>query len=320
MNITLSGKHVHHSLKIAGPLGVTVLLTSSQINLPVRIALWALLVVASFAGVLACLHANRAVLCEYCHRLPATKRQTVHARAWAAYGRYGWILVSTLVLSWLTSIAVWGTIGDHPHAWPNRVFLATIAAAAATYLSAKRFSDVNYDLPRPRPLRRLLRGHTMLVHKSRSLFAPLMLLNVLTIPLPEHGPWLLVSLGVLLLTGLVAYLSSRHHGELCEHCVIEFRTDAPEYAAEHRGRFVVAHRQDRLLPLYIVASLSSHFMPLWWRVGTIALTSAVAVAAMYITAFHDSYRPWCPLCRRDDGGEGRGVPDPDPSQGKPLPV
>ncbi|MET9360423.1 hypothetical protein ABZX93_05890 [Streptomyces sp. NPDC006632] len=141
---------------------------------------------------------------------------------------------------------------------------------------------------------------------------------------PEHGPWSSIT-GVTIVLVLAAFIADgRHSDNLCETCVVEFRVDAPEYAASKKWVFTADHKGRRV---YWIAALTCIAIQFTFD-NTPASTTATMgvnllfVASAFINRFHRTYQPWCPYCHGGGGGghEHTEVPDPTGGHGRPVPV
>lgn len=161
------------------------------------------------------------------------------------------------------------------------------------------------------------------VHRLDWFFVGLLLLSGASGFLPK-STWasvITVVLASLALAGV--FIKQQHGARLCEQCVTEFTINAPEHAAQHKGRFKIFHRA---MPVIVLPALifcaASVVLPHPWRGVVYMVPYLIQSAFTFVVRFHSSYQPWCPWCQdRDPGDDGREpAPDPSGGHGRPLPV
>lgn len=327
ISITVSPKTVHHALKAAWPL------LAGGMLVPTYHQPWWVIglgMASIFFGVFTLMLgiAHSFVDCSFCKARPRERLTRPHYQLWSLYGRYGWGSLTLVTLSWIVITAFDQDLVKHDsQTIPARVFWTILVTLIVMYVSARRFTALNYGFARPRPIRHFVQTYCLpLMHKSQALIIVAMVLNLLALALlPRKGPGSLFGVGMSMMLYGAVYLALRHAATLCEKCVeeVEIPIDAAEQAARNRWRFTVLHRSGFALPLTALgAMLLPYWLPLVGDVVVQAVFDAVLVSGMLLAKYHSSYQPWCPYCRGGGGGhdEDEVVPDPSPDQGRPLPV
>ncbi|WP_219729322.1 hypothetical protein [Streptomyces noursei] len=119
-------------------------------------------------------------------------------------------------------------------------------------------------------------------------------------------------------------LTERHSTTLCQSCVVEFRTDAAEYAQGRKWRFTAIHKLSRpVLLIALIGMMATMFLHGPWTTPTLAIVWMSLGGTVFLFRFHGAYQPWCPYCESGGGrGEREDVPAPDPAGGRgtPLPI
>jgi hypothetical protein len=160
-----------------------------------------------------------------------------------------------------------------------------------------------------------------LVHRADRIFIAVVLLS--GVPAFVPATRLSTSIGLALsLLVIATLLFKRQHGaRLCEQCVTEFTINAPEHAAQHRRRFRLFHTVTPFYLMLLPVAVAPLLEAPWSGVAYLPVVVGQVLLAL-VTRFHGAYQPWCPYCRRDDGGGDETEPAPDPSggHGRPLPV
>lgn len=180
----------------------------------------------------------------------------------------------------------------------------------------------------------------MIGHYTDPLWAPAMVASGVTsavIPVGSTLGWAFSLVYVAVIFGAVACNVFAHGGtRLCERCVRADPLD-PQAAVErdriwlkifHRvSRHVVLHIRSTHVPLptsffalllfCLAAQLAIRliFDPGKQAMAFVSLlTVTIPLASvLWATHRHNRLKPWCPFCRRDDGGDEVEAPEPDPS-------
>lgn len=122
----------------------------------------------------------------------------------------------------------------------------------------------------------------------------------------------------------IVRLEIMHDRRLCEACITELPLNPGAEALRYDGRLRAAHWtidhkiSYRLIVVSYIAVLAvgTSLSSLMANAATVALASTgLAVLLALNTAFaaHRKYGPWCPYCRRNNGGGGLFMPDPEPA-------
>jgi len=114
---------------------------------------------------------------------------------------------------------------------------------------------------------------------------------------------------------IATWLAMRQHDRrLCEWCVASLPLDVEAAARQARYRFRLAHlgSEPNFLVPYFVVLVGTGFL----HTQSGRLIWAIAQSTMiYLVMASDSHRklqPWCPICRREEGGGGEDRVTPDP--------
>jgi hypothetical protein len=320
----------HHALKLLPFVAVANILTTDikGRHWAINVASWVLLAAMAMLLAMGAIHAYLGHPCQLCKAKPAERLRRPHYRAVIAISRHAGLPLAVIVGSILAVVPmIWGDprYGDRIFEWKQDAVRASLSLAITMFLAAVRFDRANYpDRVRPTPITTFLRKRaTGLIHKGHWLYLAAMIPLAATGFLPQTGAW--GTLGYL--SGMLSiggqYINSQHGTTLCEECVTEFPTDAPEYAAQRKWRFTVFHRWSGIRALLAVVAIIvvSHFLSRPWS-GVAYLPLLLFVGLLVVMArFHSSYQPWCPYCRRGRGGDDPEVaPDPTGDHGRPLPV
>jgi hypothetical protein len=332
VKLSLPSPLVHHALKAA------LLVSAVQVPLTdIDGRHWAIhaasLTLAIIAGALLCmayLHIRYTTACAYCTPVPAERRTPLH-RLWLAYGRYGLVVMALLLLFLFVGLPLLSD-GRDADADADTTFSATSQAVHFTlvllligYLSARRFYQLN-DPGRASSgeLHTWIKTHAEgLIHRSFHLSLAAMLFALVTLFLPKAGPAPLISGLSLVFLALALFMDRQHTMSLCEKCVHEFRTDAPEYASARRRRFFLSHQlSDRGIFVALALMCGAPYIPEPWSRSASATAFLIMVAGMMLSKFHVSYQPWCPICHPGGGGgeDEETTPDPTGGHGRPVPV
>jgi hypothetical protein len=132
--------------------------------------------------------------------------------------------------------------------------------------------------------------------------------------------------------GILLSRTMVHDIRLCKKCITRMPTNPG----------AVVERKDRSLRFAHFVMVRHWWAPLAYLIGMIAVQTAVFGLASFgeyaedvifeITVTwpcvllymalntHTRLRPWCPYCRWGSGGPKEVVPDPDPSDRRPVPV
>lgn len=327
ISLTVSHRIAHHALKAVWPVLVGGLL------IPTYHQPWwikGLAMIPIFLGIMAAMVAivgHRPEECPLCEARPRERLNRLHYRAWRAYGRYGWAFLTLVVAVWIVIVPFnEGLVRHDSQTLPAEAFWTGLITLGVMYVMARRFAALNYGFARPRPIQHFVQEYcTPLMHRSQNLIIGAMVVTLVTRgAMPHRGPWsLFVVMGSLLLVAAV-YLNLRHGASLCETCVdrAEIPVNAAEQAARNRWRFTLMHKSYPVMPLGVVVIVAApHWLSNLGEVVVQGAFDAVLVASMLLVNYHNAFQPWCPYCGGDDGGgQDETVLDPEPDQGRPVPV
>lgn len=266
--------------------------------------------------------------CPHCTMTSDAKRSTLRYRAWRFWGRWGLLLLSAFVAVTMTSaLLIWGPAKDKHNLhfnWPWDLLTMSYFLLALSWSSAFRFvkrHSITHDYSGPAEwLSTHARG---LLHRSLPLYLVSIVLRVAAGFLPQEGAWGAVFLFSLTFLIGAMYLTMRHSMGLCEECAMEFRDDAPNYAAIHRKRFRTYHTlmsPQVTVPLLLLF-FGGMFLPGKWDMTTVVPFYGAIGAGAVLGQFHSKFQPWCPICHPGGGGgqDAEQVPDPSDDHGRPLP-
>ena len=327
MKIRIYGRLAHHALKGALLLAVPALLASDirGRSLLMNIAGVALPVLALSLAVLALGHGGD---CNACRRKSPEILNRPLYRAWAKFSRWGIIpLLVTGVLAVLLVPLIFsaGAHREREFDWGATGALAVVTMTAGLCLSAARFRRVNHPGLTPyTPVRTFLEGPGRRIrHKGHWIVLALFPVCVIAAFQSPEGVWGFAGgLAFIALFG-ASYAEIQHDLALCEQCVVEFRTDAIDYAARRKWRFAVMHRGSWIptagvLVMIVGGSIVEDDKSPYLLAGNFAISACFVL----LGRFHGAYQPWCPYCRGGGGGgeEEEVVPDPSGGHGRPVPV
>lgn len=162
----------------------------------------------------------------------------------------------------------------------------------------------------------------VLIHKSHWLMIGTNALTITVLLLaPHEGIWNVLRLFVLLHYFLALYVDMAHSAKPCEECAVEFRTDAPEYAARRRKTLAVHHKPTFFTAPSLLAGAMSLFFNGVWADALWSASAVLGLTLALFNRFHRAYQPWCPFCRHGGRGDEREeVPDPTGGHGRPVPA
>jgi hypothetical protein len=117
-------------------------------------------------------------------------------------------------------------------------------------------------------------------------------------------------------------LMRRHDHRLCEPCVAALPLNPAGQAERFRYRFRVAHigSNPPAVVAYLSVVIGSNFLP---GVAGRAIWAVAQLSLIFLVRSHVTHRrlqPWCPVCRRDGGGD-EVIHEPDlprPSDRQPV--
>lgn len=131
---------------------------------------------------------------------------------------------------------------------------------------------------------------------------------------------------VVLLLAAVFVVEHAHDRRLCEACIADMPLSPGDAAHKIRRRLQLVHwtkdhktTWNTIELLIVVSGVGMDSMP---AAGPVALAvmltfllAGVGVFWWFLLAVraHKRLGPWCPYCRRDDGGGGLVIPDPEPA-------
>lgn len=322
----------HHILKAAVPVAV-----ASMVANDIRGRSW-ILDAGSTVGLIAALvlflvafgHARKADTCERCVPKSAAVLGRPAYRAWKRYSDWGVIPMISVVASIVILMPlVFEKNADRAKEfnWGPSLSVIAMFLVVGLHVATLRFRRSSYPASGTwNPVRSFIDGHgrgQWLRHNGHWVVVGMIVVGSVLSFLPTTGIWSLMQSMAFIGFLLSAYANHRHSMSLCEQCVTEFRTDAPEYAAQRTRRFQAVHRYGWLPAVTTLALMGSDVFidapyDLYFFPGSMILIGYFTL----LERFHCSYQPWCPYCRGGGGGGGHAeaVPDPSGGHGKPLPV
>jgi hypothetical protein len=329
------GRFAHHALKalpIASAAGVALTDIRGR-NAALNFGGYAAVALAVLLGVIAYYHTRHADHCPSCRHHPEDRLKRPHYRALLHFSR--WCGAFSLVTSGaiLVMMGILMATGVIPYDEESRetsfdlqtsLPLFSAALLITLTLSVTRFRNANQPGLQPyTPFRNYLAGPGQnLRHRGFWLIIAAVIVNVALHLTPDTAVWAaLQGLGTITLLTLL-YIDHQHTLSLCEQCVTQFPTDAPEHAAARKWRFSVFHRCGWVPLAAMVGQWTGQsFVDGLWDTAFYALTWSAILLLTLLGRFHNAYQPWCPICHPGRGGdEHEEVPDPTPGSGRPLPV
>jgi hypothetical protein len=322
----------HHLLKAAVPVAAASMVASD-----IRGRSWVLdtgsLVgmLVAFALFLAALgHARKAHACERCIPKSADVLKRPLYRAWKKYSDWGIVPPVIYVAATVISMPLMfekGTGRESQFNWGPSLSIISMFLVIALHVATVRFRRVNHPGAGIwNPVRSFIDGQgrgQWLRHNGHWVVVGMAVVVSVTSFTPVSGGWGAAQSVIFVGFLLAAYANHRHSMSLCEQCVTEFRTDAPEYAAQRTGRFRVAHRYG-WFPMVVTLGLmgSDAFVDAPYDLYFMPVSFGLIACFTLLERFHCSYQPWCPYCHGGGGGGGHAeaVPDPSGGHGRPLPV
>lgn len=131
----------------------------------------------------------------------------------------------------------------------------------------------------------------------------------------------LASLGYVAALWAAIYVSMLHTSRPCLVCAARLPLD-PQAATERaRPLLRLHHRSEPWLGYRpMLAYMAGVFLlPPGWPLNIWMIVAMSALLGVLVAATrHEKLQPWCPWCRRDDGGEDERMPEPDPSVRMPA--
>ncbi|MGA5819796.1 hypothetical protein ACPC54_18290 [Kitasatospora sp. NPDC094028] len=133
-------------------------------------------------------------------------------------------------------------------------------------------------------------------------------------------------LNILATAGFLAVIAADlwHRRELCEQCIAAVPLDAAATAERRRHILRLIHHLRPVAGAYAALLLLHLALPGGSAAANVVSSTAYAMSACLVVAQiqHNLLQPWCPWCRRGNGGDDDPEPDPGPTGGlgRPLPV
>lgn len=329
------GRLAHHALKalpIASAAGIALNDIHDR-NAAFNIGGYAAVALAALLGVIAYYHTRHADHCPNCRHHPEDRLKRPHYRAWLHFSRWCGpfsLITSAAIIAMTGILMATGVISYDEENRETDFDLATSLPAFSAALiitlaiSATRFRNANQPGLQPyTPFRNYLAGPGQnLRHRGFWFVTAAVVVNIALHLTPDTAVWAapqgLASITLLTLM----YIDYQHTMSLCEQCVTQFPTNAPEHAAARKWRFSVFHRY-RWAPLAVTVGqwTGQSLLDGLWDTAFYTLTWASILLMTLLGRFHNAYQPWCPICHPGrGGGEREEVPDPTPGSGRPLPV
>ena len=134
---------------------------------------------------------------------------------------------------------------------------------------------------------------------------------------PANWSWWQITLSVLL---FIVYVAVYIHesGSMCERCFHDTPADAPVQATAKGWSRDMLHYYHQNFKIMLVMMVGIPALILATNVFAIDVLWDVQIIFMIAAwRYHRLLRPWCPWCRRwDGGGTPELIPNPDPSMTK----
>lgn len=331
MKINIPPALWHHSLKAA-----VLLLTAQAVVAELPYFHWtrkaANITLSIIGGLLLALSALHAQHCDHCPRCrPKPPHQLTRPRYRAALtlGRYAPAVLTVFAATFVIGLPL--VTADHAtkEHTPSLAMLAVRVAAVAlvgSLASAWRFYRLNDPVrARARTTHEWIKRNAQWFrHNSHTLELAAMALFIVTVFLPRGGIYdSLNGFAVVAVFG-ASFMTRQHQMSLCEQCVYEFRTDAPEYAAARTWRFTAMHRYTTPAGLAALVGILAAVTLLDGLLENVVVAASYSllVAQVMLGQFHVRYQPWCPICHPRGGGGDTDADAPAPTggNGRPLPV
>lgn len=142
----------------------------------------------------------------------------------------------------------------------------------------------------------------------------------------QSSPWIAAVILALIL--VFAAAQQRHDRSLCEHCIAHMPLD-PQTEIIKRDRWLranhVGEATSRKWASLIFAVLSLSYVGVLVfaprPVGGAVIVLVIGILGPLATIgiqIHKRLQPWCPYCRRNDGGDYQFDPNPTPARSKEL--
>jgi hypothetical protein len=124
---------------------------------------------------------------------------------------------------------------------------------------------------------------------------------------------------ILATAGFLAVLAADlwHQRELCERCIAAVPLDAAATAGRRRHLLRLIHHPRPYAGAYAALLLLRLALP-GGSAAAHAVSSTAYAAVAYLAVAqiqHNRLQPWCPWCRRGNGGDDDPEPDPGPTGG-----